>query len=61
MRMRVAHTACIDGVQPGDVGEWDDAHPSVCIWLRAGLLVPVPAPAPVTPLPAQPARARRKG
>lgn len=59
MRMRVAHTACIDGVQPGDVGEWDDAHPSVRIWPRAGLLVPVPAP--VTPLPAQPARARRKG
>ena len=39
-----SHTACIDGVQPGDVGEWDDAHPSVRIWLRAGLLVPVPAP-----------------
>jgi hypothetical protein len=68
--MRVAHTACIDGVQPGDVGAWDAAHPPVALWLRAGLLVPIaappvapvdPTPAPVTPTPAQPSRARRRG
>jgi hypothetical protein len=61
--MRVAHTACIDGVQPGDVGAWDAAHPSVAIWLRAGLLVPIEEPAAPPPVeaPAPPARVRRRG
>lgn len=64
MRLRVKHTASIDGVEPGDVGEFAD-NPGTRVLLEAGLLAPVTVvPGPgleASPRPRPDATPRRKG
>ncbi len=69
MRARNQHTAPIDALEPGAVGEVDETNPAVKLYLDTGLLVaeveaspePAPAEAPRAPAPSPRTRSTREG
>lgn len=44
MRLRNRHTAPIDGIAPGEIGDFDSRNPAVKAWIEHGYLVDIERP-----------------